>query len=182
MKQITVIILLLLTTLFAQALTPKGLINKYKKMPDAVIQEVNKKNLKNMMDSTATDADIEAWRTINKMTAVVLPLDDEQLETLSTDLNDIKDYSLSMSFDMSDGSEKPKPANLIQSVFSMFSTDSMTLTIFSKNSSADNYLLNPIMITNVFDLTFIICIDGKLRPDNAQDLIEVSHSETITSL
>lgn len=151
-------------------------------MPDAIIQEVNKKNLKNMMDSTATDADIEAWRTINKMTAVVLPLEDEQLETLSSDLNAIKDYSLSMSFDMSDGSEKPKPANIFQSAFSMFSNDSMTLTIFSKNSSSDDYLLNPIMITNVFNLTFIVCIDGKLRPDKAQDFIDVSHTETISPI
>lgn len=179
MKRLILILALILPCIFAQALTVNDLIKKYKNFPEASYMEADKKQLRNQIDSVSSEAEKETLHSLNKMKILLMGLDDEQTETLTSDLNSLKNYSLTMSF--SSSNEQKEPENLLQSAINSCMDLSMTTDIYSKDSSSDQYLLNPILVIKVWEMTALIYLDGKLKPDNAKELVKASFNSN-TSL
>ncbi|MDE6304632.1 MAG: hypothetical protein K2M01_07400, partial [Paramuribaculum sp.] len=68
-----------------------------------------------------------------------------------------------------------KPSNnFLQSASNSFMDNSVTTEIYSKDSSSDQYLLNPLLVIKIWGMTALVYLDGKLKPDNAQEMIKVS--------
>lgn len=179
MKRLILIVALILPCIFAQAITVNDLLKKYKNFSEAGYMEVDKNQLRNQIDSVSSEAEKEALRSINKMKMLLLSLDDEQTEILTSDLNSLKNYNLTMSF--SSSNEQEQPDNFLQSAINFCMDLSITTDIYSKDTSSDQYLLNPILVIKVWNMTALVYLDGKLKPDNAKEMVKVSFNSN-TSL
>ncbi len=171
MKRILLIIALVISCACAHALSVDALFSKYRNLPGVVYRKVNKKELRQLVDSVSSDTEKEVLRTLQKM-EVLMILDDE-LEGLTDDLGSLKGYSLIVSYNESD-EDSEAPANIIQSMIASLNNDSVSVDVYVKDSSSDEYLEKPVFFVRFGEMRVLVYLDGRIKPDNAKELIKVN--------
>ena len=153
MKRFIFAFALLLTGILSQALTVNDLIKKYKDQPGVTYREVSGKELKNQIDSVSSESEKEVLRTAKKM-EVLIVLNDELLDSLSSDVNALSDYSLALSYSGDEGG--------------------MAVDVYGKDSNSKEYIQKPVFMIKISAWSVLIYLDGRIRPDNTKDIIKIS--------
>lgn len=169
MKNLAVILILLLTSLSSNALTIDQLLKEYRNMPDIQYEEVKGKELKALVDSVSTDVEKEALSTAKRLVVLGTVMDEDQREELMSKLNQLKDYTLGLSYS-EDSKEDLNP--LFSTILGLES--SITVDIFSKNTSSSEYLIKPVFFINMWGMSALVYLDGKIKPDSAKELVNVT--------
>ena len=173
-KRFTLIVTLLMSGLLAQALTVNELLSKYKKFPDTQYKEFKGKELKKHIDNELSEAEKEVLRTAKRLVMVLAFFEKEQIENLTSDLNSLEDYSLAISYSMSDAQSDGN----MRSLPGMNDNTSVTVSVYSENSSSSEYLLKPVIVINLCEMIGLMYIDGKIKPEETKDLIKVKREIT----
>lgn len=169
MKKLAFILSLLFCSLFANALTVDKLLKYYKNQPDVKYEEIKGKDLTALMDSTSTDIEKKALRTAKKLIVLGFMTSEDQRKELVSKLNMLDDYSLALAYTR-DNAEPINP--LLLTVTGPES--SITVDIYSKNSSSYEYLYKPIFLINMWGMVALAYLDGKISPDTAKEFVEVT--------
>lgn len=169
MKNLAVILVLLLTSLSSNALTIDQLLKEYRNMPDIQYEEVKGKDLKALVDSVSTDVEKEALSSAKRLVVLGTVMDEDQREELMSKLNQLKDYTLGLSYSIVP-EENQNP--LLSIALGLES--SITVDIFSKNTSSSEYLIKPVFFINMWGMSALFYLDGKIKPDSAKELVKVT--------
>ncbi|MDE6380763.1 MAG: hypothetical protein K2L11_09845 [Muribaculaceae bacterium] len=169
MKRTTFILTLLLTSLIANALTVEKLLKGYRNKPDIQYNEVKGKELKALADSVSTEVEKEALRDARKLVVMGSMMDEEQLRKLSSKLNTLDDYSLALEYTV----DLPEQFNSVSSALNG-QEPSVSVDIYSKNSSSSEYLIKPVFLINMWGMVALAYLDGKIKPDTAKEFVDVT--------
>ena len=167
--------MLLFGNLITNALTVDKLLKYYKNLPNIQYEEIKGKELEALMDSTSTGAEKNAISTTKKLVIIGFINDEDQRKELSSKLNNLKDYSLALSY------TKATPAPLNPLFFSLTGQDSsISVDIYSKNSSSDEYLYKPLFLIKMWGMAALAYLDGKIKPDTAKEFVEVTFNTSFS--
>ena len=169
MRNFALFLFLLFSSIVTNALTVDQLLKTYRNMSDVQFEVRKGKQLKALMDSVASDIEKEALRTAKKLVVVGSLMDSVQIESLSSKFDMLNHYSLALSYSI-DIPESTKTLLRMQNT----SESSISVEIYSKNSSSDEYLYKPVFFINMCGMVIIAYLDGKIKPDTAKDFIEVT--------
>ncbi len=166
---------LLLSSLVANAITIDRLFNSYKNQPNIKYEVIKGKSLNALIGGAPSDLEKETLRSIKKLIVFEMIMDQEQLIDLSENIGKLKDYSLVLSYSM----DPSYPS--IPLLSSALGTDSSNIVnIYSKNSSSDEYLNKPVIITYMGSKVALTFFDGKISPKVAKDLVQVKISDAFS--
>ncbi|MDE6343059.1 MAG: hypothetical protein K2K93_12165 [Muribaculaceae bacterium] len=181
MKRILLVFALILPALMSQAVSINGLFKKYKKFPEAKYVNMNKKDMRAMLDSVTSEVDKEVYRTGNGMQMLLMHLEDEaQIEQLTSEINSLKDYSLALSFTHNNGkqtlnttiegisSDKAKEA--ANAFIASFIDPTMSVDVYCKETSGED-LIKPLYLLNFWGFTGLVYLDGKIKASDADKIL-----------
>lgn len=182
MKKLIFVLMLLLPALMSQAVSINGLFKKYKKFPEAQYVNMNKKDMRAMLDSVTSEVDKEVYRTGKGMQMLLMHLEDEaQIEQLTSEINSIEDYSLALSFTHNNGklslnttiegiasSENAKEA--ANAFVRSFINPTMSVEVYCKETSGE-YLIKPLYLLNFWGFTGLVYLDGKINVSDADKIL-----------
>lgn len=172
MKKSVFIIALLCCCLSSNALSIDKIFKDYRTRSDAQLEVIKGKQLKSLIDSLSSDSGKEALISAKKLVVIGSMMDESQRGELSSRLNRLKDYSLALSYSM----ETPSSTNQLLSIGNGLES-SITVDVYSKNSSSSNeYLYRPVFLINMWGNVLLAYLDGKIIPDAAKDLIQMTFS------
>ena len=171
MRSFTLILALLFSCLITEALTIDNLLKRYRNLPDIQYEVIKGKELKALIDSVSSETEKDALRFARKLVIMGSIMDDKQHESLSSNLDKLDDYSLALSYSI-DTPQKPIP--LLGRASG--SETSVNVNIFSKKSSSDEYLNQPVFLINMWGMVALAYLDGRIKSDTAMDLIQVTFS------
>ncbi|MDE6654439.1 MAG: hypothetical protein K2K37_08660 [Muribaculaceae bacterium] len=172
MKRNLLILTLLACCIFAQAMSVNDLFKKYRSYPNAQYQELNEKELRAQVDSVNTEEEKEVLRTAKKMQILLTFMEDDALEGMIEDLNSLKGYSMAAAIDKSENMNVNLPG------VSLFPNldPSVTMEVYSKDSSSGEFLSKPLIYVKLMGMTALIYIDGKIKANDAKDFVKASIS------
>lgn len=163
------ILAMLFSCLTANALTVDKLLKYYRNQPDIQYEEKKGKELKALMDSVSSDVEKEALRSARKLVILGAVMDEEQREQIIARLNSLNDYSLALAYTK----DTPEPLNPL--LFTVTGPESsITVDIYSRNTSSSEYLIKPVFIVNMWGMVSLAYLDGRIKPDTAKDFVEVT--------
>ena len=146
------------------------LFKKYMSYPNTQYKELNEKELRAQVDSVSSEQEKEILRTAKRMQILLSFMEDDALESLKDDLNSLKGYSMAAAIDTSEDASVNLPA---VSLFPEIDP-SVTLEVYSKDSSSGEFLSKPLMYIKLMGMTALIYIDGKIRANDAKDFVKAS--------
>ena len=173
MRKFTLIMALLFSNLMANALTINKLLKNYRNQPDIQYEVIKEKELKALIDSVSSETEKDALRSARKLVILGSRMDEIQHESLSSYLNRLDDYSLALSYSI-DTPQKTLPLLGIASG----TETSINVDIYSKKSSSGEYLNKPVFLINMWGMVVLAYLDGRIKPDIAKDLIQVTFSNS----
>ncbi len=166
------------------------MFKEFKKLAsDAQVIVLKGKALKNQVDSVTTESEKEILRNAKKLEMAGGMLDNAQREKLSTILNKLDHYTLTAAYTKNDNKVNEPPhlnekydtlEDYIKAMDASQNDDSVKVEIYALNSSSSEYLFKPVIVIECFGVTAIVYIDGKIKPGDAEQFIDVKTNTTIS--
>ena len=169
MKKNAFILIFILSSLIANALTVEKLLKGYRNQPNIEYKEVKGKGLKALIDSVSTEVEKEALRNARKLVVMGSMMNEEQRMELSSKLNKLDDYSLALEYTV----DLPEQLNSVSSALNG-QEPSVSVDIYSKNSASSEYLIKPVFLINMWGMVALAYLDGKIKPDTAKEFVDVT--------
>ncbi len=181
MKRLIFVLMLLLPAIMSQALSVNGLFKKYKKVPEAQYVNMNEKDMRAMLDSVTSDVDKEVYSTGKGMQMLVMHLEEDQIEQLTSDINSIKNYSLAMSFIHNNGKQSLKTSmegiasrenvkDAVNGFIESFINPSTSVDVYCKETSGE-YLTKPLYLVSFWGFTGLVYLDGRIKASDADKIL-----------
>ncbi|MDE7409307.1 MAG: hypothetical protein K2N09_04725, partial [Muribaculaceae bacterium] len=161
MKKIIFTIILILSCLLGNAMKVEQLLKICKNQPDIQYEEIKGKELKKLLeDPTTSEIEKEVIRNSRKIVILGFMSGVEENKSIISNLNSLKGYSLAMSFTMT-----------VLHFDSLIAVD-----VYSEDKPSGEILIKPIFLLNLWGITGLVYIDGKIRPETAKDFIQVTYN------
>ena len=94
------------------------------------------------------------------------------------DLNELKGYNCAMSYTENGGTEED--SNTFKSMINSLVNPAMKVSVYGKETSSGQYLLQPVIVVNYMGMSVIVYVDGKIRPGDENELIQTETDTDIT--
>ncbi len=193
MKRLVLVLCVFLPALMSQAMTVNGLFKKYKKFPEAQYVKMNKKDLRAQMDSVSSQEEKDLLSTAKGMQMLFVNLDDEEkTEKFNCELNSLEKYSLALSFTHNNGKQSmnilgednisnQSIKDSMKGFIESFLNPTITVDVYGKDTS-DDIISKPLYLINIWGLTGLVFIDGEIKINEADKIMNFITTDTVTDV